>query len=174
MLTDVLPLRTGGTPDALLDISAATGDYVVFSSPQGIVTPAITYLRLSVIGGDDSTSEYIYLDNLRVAISATLDPAADADGDGQSNGAEAFAGTDPQNAQSVLRIASVMVNGSSFDLTFPAVDGKTYLVEYSSNPAGTWTPLRDNLTQPGGGSVSVTGIVLPAGSTGFVLVRVKP
>jgi hypothetical protein len=54
-----------------------------------------------------------------------LDPAADTDHDGMSNGAEDVAGTDPLDAGSVLRILSLA--GGNL-VTWAAVPGKAYRV----------------------------------------------
>ena len=57
----------------------------------------------------------------------------DADGDGMSNLQEYLAGTDPTNPNSVFRLlAGTPVNGT-MNLTWPAVMGKSYQVQYKTN-----------------------------------------
>ncbi|HEY6225833.1 MAG TPA: hypothetical protein VI282_01805, partial [Verrucomicrobiae bacterium] len=61
------------------------------------------------------------------------DANLDADGDGMSNKAEYFAGTDPRNATSKLVIRSVVAAKSDVEpltITFAAAKDKTYTVQY--------------------------------------------
>ena len=51
--------------------------------------------------------------------------AADADGDGHSNGHEFLAGTDPMDAASVLRLRAVW-RGTALTLQWPSVEHRTY------------------------------------------------
>ena len=61
---------------------------------------------------------------------------ADADGDGLSNLAEQAAGTDAGNPTSVFKITAIIRNGDgSVTCTFPAIAGKTYRIETSSDLA---------------------------------------
>ena len=72
------------------------------------------------------------------------DANTDADGDGQSNLAEYLAGTDPQDANSVLRITGISRNGSNVTVSFNAVANKSYRLEYKNamNDA-LWQPVSD-------------------------------
>jgi glucose/arabinose dehydrogenase len=63
-----------------------------------------------------------------------IDPNADPDHDGMSNYAEFWAGTDPLNAGSVLRIESpLQISGGQPQIRWPTVVGKTYVVQYSTD-----------------------------------------
>jgi Tol biopolymer transport system component len=74
----------------------------------------------------------------------------DADGDGMPNRDEYYAGTNPTDPTSVFQIwAAVPVNNTT-TLTWPAVAGKTYEVQYKIN-------LTDSVWLTAPGSVWVTG-----------------
>jgi len=63
----------------------------------------------------------------------------DPDGDGSTNLQELMAGTHPNDAGSVLRVESVVKNGTGgFEVTWQSVPGKTYQVLYASNLGGPW------------------------------------
>jgi len=68
----------------------------------------------------------------------------DADGDGMSNLQEYLAGTSPIDPVSVFRLWATAPANSPIDLTWPAVPGKSYTIQYQSNLIdSTW------LTGPG-------------------------
>ena len=60
---------------------------------------------------------------------AALDPNADADGDGFSNGQEALAGTDPFDSDSYPRISTVTCSNGTFNVSFPCALGKRYQLQ---------------------------------------------
>lgn len=65
---------------------------------------------------------------------------ADSDGDGQSNGAEAAAGTDPMKTDSAIKVTGMSVDIYGFHLTFPTQAGKRYQVQSKATLAdATWT-----------------------------------
>jgi hypothetical protein len=88
-----------------------------------------------------------------------LDGAADTDGDGMSNAAEYFAGTDPLNPASYLKITFMPFSSSA--LTFNAVSNRTYTVQYSDglNPV-QWNKLADVLARK---TTRVEVVVDPSG-----------
>jgi uncharacterized protein (DUF1800 family) len=61
-----------------------------------------------------------------------LSPTADSDGDGQSNAAEAAAGTNPLGANDIIRVSSMSRIGNQVTLQWPSIAGKKYQVECSS------------------------------------------
>ncbi|MGN6552726.1 MAG: hypothetical protein ACTHLW_03210 [Verrucomicrobiota bacterium] len=63
-----------------------------------------------------------------------LSPDLDADGDGESNAAEALAGTDPLNPSSVFQMTSVVrTNGNSNRVDWTTVGGRSYVVQTNGN-----------------------------------------
>jgi Tol biopolymer transport system component len=74
----------------------------------------------------------------------------DADGDGASNLQEYLAGTDPTNPNSVFRLSAAATANSTVTLTWPAVSGKSYQIQYKTN-------LNDPVWLTAPGNVSVTG-----------------
>nr|MCU0781740.1 fibronectin type III domain-containing protein [Akkermansiaceae bacterium] len=82
-----------------------------------------------------------------------LDPAADRDGDGQSNGREDAAGTDPFDPQSVFRVLAGERAGDVFRVTVTSVPGRVYQLETSPD-------LRASSWQPSGAPVPATGATL--------------
>jgi hypothetical protein len=74
----------------------------------------------------------------------------DADGDGASNLQEYLAGTDPTNPNSVFRLSAAVTANSTVTLTWPAVSGKSYQIQYKTN-------LNDPVWLTAPGNVSVTG-----------------
>ena len=71
------------------------------------------------------------------------DALLDSDGDGSSNLAEYLAGTDPRDASSRFEL-DVLREGSDTSLTFEAISGKTYSVEFrDSIDVGIWWKLQD-------------------------------
>ena len=74
-------------------------------------------------------------------VSPTRTKASDTDGDGFTDYAEFVSGTDPGQPNSTLRLdAPVALAGGGARLDWPAVPGRAYLVEGSSN-GKTWTPV---------------------------------
>jgi uncharacterized protein (DUF1800 family) len=70
-----------------------------------------------------------------------LAPAADSDGDGQSNANEAIAGTNPLGADSTVRIKSVLVDASGVHLTARTERGKKYQVQSTATlDPSDWQP----------------------------------
>jgi Tol biopolymer transport system component len=57
----------------------------------------------------------------------------DADGDGMSNLQEYFAGTSPINPTSVFRLSTAVPANSTMNLTWPAVMGRSYQIQYKTN-----------------------------------------
>src|SRR5689334_207541 len=68
-----------------------------------------------------------------------LDPNADSDGDGVSNLKESIAGTDPFNANSSPRVATMQRLGNSFTVTMASAQGKQYQLQSVQPSVSGWT-----------------------------------
>ena len=80
-------------------------------------------------------------------ITDPLDAALDNDGDGLTNLQEYLAGTDPNDAESCLRITSVRAALDAILLQFDAVSNQSYRVEFL-NDSSSWTRLSDVAAAP--------------------------
>ena len=133
----------GGVPSYRVQIGTTPGgsdvfDGTVTANSKTVTVPFGTTLharvqQLNAAGiagafGGDSTAV------------VALDPAADADGDGQRNAAEFTAGTDPRSGISVLKIISISRAEGDVSLTAATVSGKNYRLETQLTlDAGPWT-----------------------------------
>lgn len=74
---------------------------------------------------------------------------ADNDGDGQNNLQEYFAGTNPTNAASALRITSTSLDpGGSFNLAWSSVGGTRYHVQYANGSTNSGFPMFIDIARP--------------------------
>ena len=80
-----------------------------------------------------------------------LSPDLDTDGDGQSNGSEALAGTDPLNPSSTFQMTSVVrTNGDNIRVDWTTVGGHSYVVQTNGNLGnGTFHDLSGPIVVPG-------------------------
>jgi len=99
----------------------------------------IFILRLGVGDSDSDGMD----DDWEVAQFGNLnrDGAGDQDGDGQTDLQEFFAGTDPTNSGSILRVLAITrLRGSGrTTVVWSAVAGRSYVVQYKDSLDATWT-----------------------------------
>ncbi|MGZ4966940.1 MAG: hypothetical protein ACXV97_07180, partial [Chthoniobacterales bacterium] len=74
----------------------------------------------------------------------------DTDGTGMTNLQKFFAGLDPRDPQSFLRLTSVVKQGNGIQLSFPSVTGRIYQLESRADLInGSWQPLIDGIAGTG-------------------------
>jgi len=143
----------------------------VFNYPISHVIPDnVNSAQLVITGTNNSTNE-VYL--VEDALFSTGTPVADTDGDGQTDAAEAVAGTDPNDPRDYLRITDLTPGAGSVDLTFPSKAGRNYQAEASNDLNGLWIPIGP--VTPGTGAditAPVAPVPVPGETKFFLRVRV--
>ena len=154
----------GGIAGYRLVVSTdAAGSNVIFNSLVGNVN---SYTIVNAAPGETLYARVDAVNNAGVegTLSASsvatpvLDPNGDADGDGVTNAAEDAAGTNPLDANSVLRIVSVVRNPSAKTTTiaWTSTAGKNYQVDAAGSlTSGAFAPVSSVLAGTGG-SMSFT------------------
>jgi uncharacterized protein (DUF1800 family) len=72
-----------------------------------------------------------------------LNPDGDEDFDGATNYIESVAGTDPRNANDVIRVGNTTILGNSISFTFDAEKGKRYrILSDSTSPTGAYATVK--------------------------------
>ena len=110
--------------------------------------------------------------------SPQLSPDCDADGDGQSNAAEALAGTDPLNPASVFQMTGVVkTNGNSIRVDWTTVGGHSYVVQTNDNwGTGAFHDMTLPIFVPGTveGTTNYVDTIGATNGTRFYRVRLGP
>lgn len=95
------------------------------------------------------------------------DAGLDGDGDGHTNLEEYWAGTDPNDPQSVLRISSISHDDGTVTLRFTAQADRGYSVLYTDSAgSGAWTKLAD-VAAEGQARLATVSDAAPASTTRF-------
>jgi hypothetical protein len=144
--------------------TSQAGAYSVVITNLGNSTPGV----LSPGTGQTVANLYVYTDadndkagdswETRFGFSATNpdDGGMDTDGDGMKNFEEFRAGTDPNDAQSYLKVDQISL-GATATLTFLARATNSYTVEYRDGlNAGSWNKLANVLARGTNRTVTVT------------------
>jgi len=119
---------------------------------QSIIVPFGTtlYARVQQINSAGISGPY----SSSSASVLALDPVADGDLDGQSNGSEHTAGTNPLSATSVLKATATSVSGNNVNVTVATVADKIYQLETSTSLAPlSWTTVGIAATASGPSTV---------------------
>jgi hypothetical protein len=98
---------------------------------------------------------------------------ADFDRDGQSDLAEAVAGTNPMNAADVFEITDSRIStadGATLSISWPSKTGRSYRVQRSSD-LQTWVDASASL--PGTGAILTHRLPAPASGPCFLRVRIE-
>ena len=100
--------------------------------------------------------------------------AADTDGDGHDDSIETFAGTNPQDPNSVLRFIAAERTGASVTFTWASVPNKIYHVACKGSfSESVWSDLSPAIIASNA-VTSWTTVVPPNASPVFFRVRVGP
>ncbi|MEM7386182.1 MAG: CotH kinase family protein, partial [Verrucomicrobiota bacterium] len=96
----------------------------------------------------------------------------DSDGDGQSDAAEAIAGTDPADSGDYLRIKRlVRAEDGRVEIGWETVEGRQYTVEFSGDLSiGSWAPVEEGIVGTGN---EVSADANRDGGIGYYRVRVS-
>lgn len=148
--TYALVSGTGSDDNADFSIS---GSSLVQAATLDRTAKAVRHLRLRWTDGGGATGERA----LTLVLGLT-----DDDGDGQSNEAELYASTDPQDRSSCLAVAATQLSGNQLTLTWSSVPGKSYHIE-SSADLTTWQTVSGSST---GAVTATTSSITLTGLTG--------
>lgn len=100
-------------------------------------------------------------------------PGGDYDNDGETNEEEYFAGTDPTDGDSVMKITSLELDGDEVTVAWKTVPFEKYVILYSDDEYGgpmTWTPATQRYAGDGG-ILSYTEILPPGVDRRFYKIK---
>jgi hypothetical protein len=101
-----------------------------------------------------------------------LDANEDTDLDGQSNGSERIAFTDPRDPNDVLKISRWVQTETDISVTWPTVNGVNYRLWWSSD-LGSWNPISDHVGTGELLTAEIEKLNLPKISRSFIRVSVR-
>lgn len=119
-------------------------------------------------------TDFSWLDDHSLVVGGDYEAAdlRDTDQDGKLNWMEFRDGTDPTDANSLLRITDLSINGNQLTLTWQAVAGKTYTLWFTPDFADqAWIPKRTGLV---GTEPSSSEKIEISEDTGFYTLEVEP
>ena len=101
-----------------------------------------------------------------------VSPTADPDGDGMNNLQEQAAGTDPNNANSVLKVLSAKPSGGNLALTWQGGQTVRQVILQSTNVTGPWKAIYTN--QPPTAVTNSLNISTPGGNANYFRIQIAP
>jgi hypothetical protein len=115
-------------------------DRFTYQASDGMTNSLVGTVVLSVTAPADSDGNG--LPDYYEATYGIIDPDADTDQDGRNTLAEYYAGTNPTNAASVLKLLSIEWSPEDpFTLTWSSVGGTRYRVQHANGVAGPFTDI---------------------------------
>jgi autotransporter-associated beta strand protein len=160
------------------------GNYVLQIKPlPGFQTPA--QQTVSVFANNLTTVTFTYVPEISAVASwrqenfgtttnaGTASDSEDPDGDGSLNIDEYIAGTNPQDAADVFKVASAGLNGTTFTATVPGKTGRTYILQRQDVlGSGLWINVETKSALPADGPLTLTDFNATS-SKGFYRVLVE-
>jgi hypothetical protein len=112
---------------------------VVVSNTLGVMTSGVAMLTVELGDCDQDGLPDAWELEHGLSPSDANDRDLDSDHDGMTNWQEYLAGTDPDDAASVMRITGVMMLGDELHIIFTGCPGKQYRLERLDRLSGQWT-----------------------------------
>jgi phosphatidylserine/phosphatidylglycerophosphate/cardiolipin synthase-like enzyme len=148
---------------------AGAGDWLQLSFENVRTNLAAPQVMLWAEG---SQTNLLARDGRDVAIGTCIvaDPAGDTDNDGLNNTDEILAGVDPLDPESIFRTSVLRPPASGSVLTWSAVEGRIYTIEWTPSLSEPFHPLETGITWP---QNTWTDTVHSAETKGFYRIRVR-
>jgi hypothetical protein len=148
---------------------SANGSNWVLVGTETVTMTTNVLIGLALTSHNNAVLNTAEFDRVRIRTSI------DSDGDGVSDVLEAVAGTDPEDAKSVLKLtATVSQSPLRVNLAWPSISSKTYRVLYNTNFAEeAWSDVSGDIVATGSTS-SWTHTPAPDSSVGWYCLRLSP